>query len=59
MLGHDEKDPDFSKVIVTSNLSAIVDGLVDAAQYLVTISAFVSDFKVSKNQHGEVLTRIT
>ena len=50
--GEDDRDDSFSKEIVTNNLEIVVDGLVNAASYSVSVIAFVADYEVTRDKHG-------
>ena len=50
--GEDDRDDSFSKEIVTNNLEIVVDGLVHAASYSVSVIAFVADYEVTRDKHG-------
>ena len=53
--GDDDKDATFAKEIVTTELETVVDGLVNAAKYSVSVSAFVADYELTRDKHGNII----
>jgi len=51
VFGVDDKDDGFTKEMITAEHDAHVDGLVDAAKYTVSVSAFVADYEVNIYKH--------
>ena len=53
--GDDDTAGNFLKEIITTELDTSVDGLINAAKYSVSVSAFVPDYEVTIDKHGMLL----
>ena len=52
--GEDESNTLFYKEIITNHLEVDVDGLGNAAKYSVSVFAFVADYEVTRDKHGNI-----